>query len=96
MSSKGTTLNFLRILRFPAFNEVGAVLKICIFFFVLPFLSYEERLKTMVLREEFLPLMEEVKNAITVMTKAANGTVSVPPIQLFICLVCSLFPCRCH
>lgn len=36
--------------------------------------SYEERLKAMVLREEFFPLMEEVKNAVTVMTKAANGT----------------------
>ncbi|XP_078122681.1 FH2 domain containing 3 isoform X1 [Sander vitreus] len=34
--------------------------------------GYEERLKTMVLREEFFPLMEEVKNSVAVMTKAAN------------------------
>lgn len=30
----------------------------------------------MVLREEFFPLMEEVKNSVAVMTKAANGNVS--------------------
>lgn len=36
-------------------------------------ISYEERLKTMVLREEFFPLMEEVKNSVAVMIKAANG-----------------------
>jgi len=35
--------------------------------------SYEERLKTMVLREEFFPLMEEMKNSVDVMIKAANG-----------------------
>lgn len=35
--------------------------------------SYEERLKMMVLREEFFPLMEEVKNSVGVMSKAANG-----------------------
>lgn len=45
---------------------------------VLMFLSfsYEERLKTMMLREEFFPLMEEVKNSVAVMTKAANGDLS--------------------
>ena len=40
-----------------------------------PSSSYEERLKTMVLREEFFPLMEEVKNSVAVMTKGANGNV---------------------
>lgn len=30
----------------------------------------------MVLREEFFPLMEEVKNCVAVMTKAANGKIS--------------------
>ncbi|KAA8586884.1 hypothetical protein FQN60_000720 [Etheostoma spectabile] len=34
--------------------------------------GYEERLKTMVLREEFFPLMEDVNNSVAVMTKAAN------------------------
>ncbi|KAK1883137.1 Arfaptin-2 [Dissostichus eleginoides] len=34
--------------------------------------GYEERLKTMALREEFFPLMEEVKISVAVMTKAAN------------------------
>ena len=29
----------------------------------------------MVLREEFFPLMEEVKNSVAVMTKGANGNV---------------------
>ncbi len=38
--------------------------------------SYEERLKMMVLREEFFPLMEEVKNSVAVMTKGANGNIS--------------------
>lgn len=38
--------------------------------------SYEERLKSMVLREEFFPLMEDVKNSVAVMTKAANGNIS--------------------
>lgn len=38
--------------------------------------SYEERLKMMVLREEFFPLMDEVKNSVAVMTKAANGNIS--------------------
>uniref|UniRef100_A0A8C9ZZX3 FH2 domain containing 3 n=1 Tax=Sander lucioperca TaxID=283035 RepID=A0A8C9ZZX3_SANLU len=40
--------------------------------FLRHFKSYEERLKIMVLREEFFPLMEEVKNSVAVMTKAAN------------------------
>lgn len=35
--------------------------------------SYVERLKMMLLREEFFPLVEEVKNSVSVMTKAANG-----------------------
>ncbi|XP_069001678.1 FH2 domain containing 3 [Embiotoca jacksoni] len=34
--------------------------------------GYEEQLKAMVLREELFPLMEEVKNSVAVMTKAAN------------------------
>ena len=38
--------------------------------------SYEERLKTMVLREEFFPLMEEVKNSVAIMSKGANGNIS--------------------
>lgn len=39
-------------------------------------LSYKERLKMMVLREEFFPFMEEVKNSVAVMTKGANGDIS--------------------
>ena len=35
--------------------------------------SYDERLKTMLLREEFFPLMEDIKTSVDVMTKAANG-----------------------
>lgn len=35
--------------------------------------SYEERLHSMLLKEEFSPMMEEIKEAITVMTTAANG-----------------------
>ena len=37
--------------------------------------SYDERLKTMVLREEFFPQMEEMKTSVDVMTKAANGNI---------------------
>lgn len=37
--------------------------------------SYKERLKAMVLREEFFPLMEEVKNSVAVMIKGANGNI---------------------
>lgn len=47
----------------------ASVLLICFTF------SYEERLKTMVLREEFFPLMEEVKHSVAVMIKGANGNV---------------------
>uniref|UniRef100_A0A4W5N1P4 FH2 domain containing 3 n=1 Tax=Hucho hucho TaxID=62062 RepID=A0A4W5N1P4_9TELE len=39
---------------------------------VLSFSSYEERLRTLMLREEFFPLMDELKHSIAVMTKAAN------------------------
>lgn len=35
--------------------------------------SYEEHLKMMVLKEEFFPLMEEVKNSVSLMIKGANG-----------------------
>ncbi|CAB1333302.1 unnamed protein product [Coregonus sp. 'balchen'] len=34
--------------------------------------GYEERLRTLMLREEFFPLMDEMKHSIAVMTKAAN------------------------
>lgn len=47
----------------------ASVLLICFAF------SYEERLKTMVLREEFFPLMEEVKHSVAVMIKGAKGNV---------------------
>lgn len=47
------------------------------FFFLISVLfvvvSYEEHLKMMVLKEEFFPLMEEVKNSIALMIKGANG-----------------------
>lgn len=36
--------------------------------------SYEELLKTMVLRQEFSPLMEEASKSLAVMIQAANGT----------------------
>ncbi len=32
------------------------------------------RLKSLLLREEFFPFIEEIKNSIAVMTTAANGT----------------------
>uniref|UniRef100_A0A673YIZ7 FH2 domain containing 3 n=1 Tax=Salmo trutta TaxID=8032 RepID=A0A673YIZ7_SALTR len=34
--------------------------------------GYEERLRTLMLREEFFPLMDELKHSVAVMTKAAN------------------------
>lgn len=37
--------------------------------------SYEERLKTMVLREEFFPFVEEVKSSVAAMIKGANGSI---------------------
>uniref|UniRef100_A0A3Q2ZR36 FH2 domain containing 3 n=2 Tax=Kryptolebias marmoratus TaxID=37003 RepID=A0A3Q2ZR36_KRYMA len=49
--------------------------------------GYEEQLKAMVLREEFFPLMEEVKNAITVMTKAANELLDCDDLHSVIRLV---------
>lgn len=49
--------------------------------------SYEEQLKTMVLREEFFPFVEEVKSSITAMIKGANGNVlsihTPTPVNLF-------------
>uniref|UniRef100_A0A3Q3LZY7 FH2 domain containing 3 n=1 Tax=Mastacembelus armatus TaxID=205130 RepID=A0A3Q3LZY7_9TELE len=49
--------------------------------------GYEERLKTMVLREEFFPLMEEVKNSVAVMTKAANELLDCDDLHSVIRLV---------
>uniref|UniRef100_UPI003AAE7582 FH2 domain-containing protein 1-like n=1 Tax=Centroberyx gerrardi TaxID=166262 RepID=UPI003AAE7582 len=49
--------------------------------------GYEERLKTMVLREEFFPLMEEVKNSVAVMTKAANELLDCDDLHSIILLV---------
>lgn len=39
-------------------------------------------MKMMVLREEFFPLMEEVKNSVGVMFKAANGNALHTSIEL--------------
>uniref|UniRef100_A0AAZ3QT67 FH2 domain-containing protein n=1 Tax=Oncorhynchus tshawytscha TaxID=74940 RepID=A0AAZ3QT67_ONCTS len=39
---------------------------------VLSISSYEERLRTLMLREELFPLIDEMKHSIAVMTKAAN------------------------
>ncbi|XP_034406369.1 FH2 domain containing 3, partial [Cyclopterus lumpus] len=49
--------------------------------------GYEERLKTMVLREEFFPLMEDVKNSVAVMTKAANELLDCDDLHSVIRLV---------
>ncbi|KAM8897963.1 LOW QUALITY PROTEIN: FH2 domain containing 3 [Spinachia spinachia] len=49
--------------------------------------GYEERLKTMMLREEFFPLMEEVKNSVAVMTKAANELLDCDDLHSVIRLV---------
>uniref|UniRef100_A0A3Q2UBH0 FH2 domain containing 3 n=1 Tax=Fundulus heteroclitus TaxID=8078 RepID=A0A3Q2UBH0_FUNHE len=49
--------------------------------------GYVERLKVMVLREEFFPLMEEVKNAIAIMTKAANELLDCDDLHSVIRLV---------
>uniref|UniRef100_A0A665V5J6 FH2 domain containing 3 n=1 Tax=Echeneis naucrates TaxID=173247 RepID=A0A665V5J6_ECHNA len=49
--------------------------------------GYEERLKAMVLREEFFPLMEEVKNSVGVMTKAANELLDCDDLHSVIRLV---------
>uniref|UniRef100_A0A8C4HS73 FH2 domain containing 3 n=1 Tax=Dicentrarchus labrax TaxID=13489 RepID=A0A8C4HS73_DICLA len=49
--------------------------------------GYEERLKGMVLREEFFPLMEEVKNSVAVMTKGANELLDCDDLHSVIRLV---------
>ncbi|XP_060942315.1 FH2 domain containing 3, partial [Limanda limanda] len=49
--------------------------------------GYEELLKMMVLREEFFPLMEEVKNSVAVMTKAANELLDCDDLHSVIRLV---------
>ncbi|KAM3601673.1 uncharacterized protein V6R79_016568 [Siganus canaliculatus] len=49
--------------------------------------GYEERLKTMVLREEFFPLMEEVKNSVAVMTTGANELLDCDDLHSVIRLV---------
>ncbi|XP_053187077.1 FH2 domain containing 3 [Scomber japonicus] len=49
--------------------------------------GYEERLKSMVLREEFFPLMEDVKNSVAVMTKAANELLDCDDLHSVIRLV---------
>ncbi|XP_033496666.2 FH2 domain containing 3 [Epinephelus lanceolatus] len=49
--------------------------------------GYEECLKMMVLREEFFPLMEEVKNSVAVMTKAANELLDCDDLHSVIRLV---------
>ncbi|KAM9332382.1 FH2 domain containing 3 isoform 2-T3 [Pholidichthys leucotaenia] len=49
--------------------------------------GYEERLKMMVLREEFFPLMEEVKTSVAVMTKAANELLNCDNLHSVIRLV---------
>lgn len=40
--------------------------------------SYEERLSCLVLKEEFFPLMDEVKEFIRTLTTAGRGNVCVP------------------
>uniref|UniRef100_A0A8C6VPZ6 FH2 domain containing 3 n=1 Tax=Nothobranchius furzeri TaxID=105023 RepID=A0A8C6VPZ6_NOTFU len=49
--------------------------------------GYGERLKAMVLREEFFPAMEEVKNAVCVLTKAANELLDCDDLHSVIRLV---------
>ncbi|XP_068186545.1 FH2 domain containing 3 [Antennarius striatus] len=49
--------------------------------------GYEERLKMMVLREEFSPFIEEVKSSVAVMTKAANGLLDCDDLHSVIRLV---------
>uniref|UniRef100_A0A8C5N7V8 FH2 domain-containing protein 1-like n=1 Tax=Gouania willdenowi TaxID=441366 RepID=A0A8C5N7V8_GOUWI len=48
---------------------------------------YEDRLKMMVLRQEFLPLMEEVKNSVAIMSKAANELLDCDDLHSVIRLV---------
>ena len=40
--------------------------------------SYEERLNCLVLQEEFLPLMKDMKQSITLLTAAAKGNAFLP------------------
>lgn len=40
--------------------------------------SYEERLSSLVLKEEFFPLMGEMKEYIFTLTAAGNGTICFP------------------
>uniref|UniRef100_A0A673B689 FH2 domain containing 3 n=1 Tax=Sphaeramia orbicularis TaxID=375764 RepID=A0A673B689_9TELE len=49
--------------------------------------GYQERLKTMMLREEFFPLMEEVKNSVDILTKAANELLDCDDLHSVIRLV---------
>uniref|UniRef100_A0A8D3B8E7 FH2 domain containing 3 n=1 Tax=Scophthalmus maximus TaxID=52904 RepID=A0A8D3B8E7_SCOMX len=49
--------------------------------------GYEEQLKMMVLREEFFPLMEEVKGSVAVMTKAAKELLDCDDLHSVIRLV---------
>uniref|UniRef100_A0A3Q3JWA6 FH2 domain-containing protein n=1 Tax=Monopterus albus TaxID=43700 RepID=A0A3Q3JWA6_MONAL len=49
--------------------------------------GYKERLKMMVLREEFFPLMEEVHSSVAVMTKAANELLDCDDLHSVIRLV---------
>ncbi|XP_023660994.1 FH2 domain containing 3 [Paramormyrops kingsleyae] len=49
--------------------------------------GYEERLHSMVLKEEFSPMMEEIKEAITVMTTAANELLNCDDLHSVIRLV---------
>ncbi len=37
--------------------------------------SYEERLSSLVLKEEFFPLMDEMKEFISTLTAAGNGII---------------------
>ncbi|XP_004076348.1 FH2 domain-containing protein 1 [Oryzias latipes] len=49
--------------------------------------SYEQRLKTMMVREEFFPFMEEVKDSVSVMTKAAQELLDCDDLHSVIRLV---------
>ncbi len=40
--------------------------------------SYEERLRSLVLKEEFFPLVDEMKEFIGTLTAAGNGIVCFP------------------
>lgn len=49
--------------------------------------AYVERVETMVLREEFFPFMEEVRNSIIILTKAANELMDCDDLHSVIRLV---------